>query len=76
ACSGNGVQFQPETVSSFGQNTQFDRFYRENGHIVSGSGLGLSICQEVAKLHDTQIQISDGLNGQGIAFCFDLKKAD
>ncbi|WP_288106647.1 ATP-binding protein [Limnobacter sp.] len=54
----------------------FDRFYRENGHIVSGSGLGLSICQEVAKLHDTQIQISDGLNGRGVAFCFDLKKAD
>lgn len=54
----------------------FDRFYRENGHIVSGSGLGLSICQEVAKLHDTQIKISDGLNGKGVAFLLDLKKAD
>lgn len=52
----------------------FDRFYREDGHLVSGSGLGLSICQEVAKLHDTTIHIGDGLDGKGVSFYFEMKK--
>lgn len=36
-------------------NKVFERFYRAQGDKVSGSGLGLSIAQEIAQKHDAKI---------------------
>ena len=35
------------------------RFYRVRGTIGEGNGLGLAIAQEIAKLHHTELQLSD-----------------
>jgi len=37
----------------------FERFYRQLGTKVSGSGLGLSIVSQIAQLHQADIQIKD-----------------
>lgn len=42
-----------------------ERFYRLPGASGSGCGLGLSIATEVARLHDTRLQIESGLDGRG-----------
>jgi two-component system sensor histidine kinase TctE len=39
----------------------FDRFYRVLGTNVEGSGLGLSIVNEIAMQHGATVQVSDGL---------------
>lgn len=51
----------------------FDRFYRATPGQANGSGLGLSICREVAELHKTTLRVSDGLDGQGAGFVFELE---
>lgn len=44
----------------------FERFYRMNGTVGSGSGLGLSIVKEVANAHQAKIQIESASgNGHG-----------
>lgn len=49
----------------------FERFYRLRDRVAAnegearGSGLGLAIVREIAKLHDVQIQINDGLHRTG-----------
>ncbi len=42
------------------------RFYRVLGSGEQGSGLGLSIVQRIAKLHEAKVSFDDGANGQGL----------
>lgn len=44
----------------------FERFYRVLGNKASGSGLGLAIVQQIADLHQAQIQLDTPENGQGL----------
>ncbi len=37
----------------------FERFYRGDNQNIPGSGLGLSIAQQIAKLHQTEIQLEE-----------------
>lgn len=46
----------------------FERFYRILGSNVTGSGLGLSIVSEIAQMHEAQVTLSDGPQGQGSTF--------
>lgn len=43
----------------------FERFYRLPDSTVQGSGLGLSIVQDVARLHDAAVDIGTGPDGRG-----------
>ena len=49
------------------RDSVFERFYRVRDRVASneaearGSGLGLAIVREIARLHDVQIKIEDGL---------------
>ena len=42
------------------------RFYRSLGNTASGSGLGLSIVQRIAEIHQADLQISAGVGGKGL----------
>lgn len=44
----------------------FDRFNRLPGEVENGSGLGLSIVQEICELHQGNITLSDRENRQGL----------
>lgn len=46
----------------------FERFYRLNPNEGKGSGLGLSIVQEIAKAHQATVSITDGRDGIGTCF--------
>lgn len=46
----------------------FERFYRAAPHASTGSGLGLSICAEIARRYHTHIRVSEGLHGRGVCF--------
>ncbi|MEX0422147.1 two-component sensor histidine kinase [Providencia rettgeri] len=50
----------------------FSRFYRVPGTMESGSGLGLSIAQNLAHKIGAVIRVTDGLDNQGIGFIIDL----
>jgi len=45
----------------------FDRFYRQENHNNYGCGLGLSIVQRIADLHNAEIRLADGPNGKGLS---------
>lgn len=49
------------------QQLVFNRYYRIN-RTISGSGLGLSIVRDVAKMHDAQIVLNSGHGGEGMIF--------
>lgn len=44
----------------------FERFYRVLGNTASGSGLGLSIVQQIAKLHHAEVTLGAPLSGSGL----------
>ena len=46
----------------------FERFYRIVGNAAMGSGLGLSIVQQIAKLHNAKIELHTPKSKQGIEF--------
>jgi two-component system, OmpR family, sensor histidine kinase TctE len=46
----------------------FERFHRLLGNTQAGSGLGLSIAQEIARMHDATIDLRDDADGVGNAF--------
>jgi len=46
----------------------FDRFYRLADAVSSGSGLGLSIVQQIVELHHAQINLTQGRQQQGTCF--------
>ncbi|MFC1601970.1 ATP-binding protein [Pseudomonadota bacterium] len=45
----------------------FDRFYRQENHNNYGCGLGLSIVQRIADLHNAEIRLADGPNNRGLS---------
>lgn len=60
------------------QEKVFDRFYRvdqSRSKEIEGSGLGLSICKEIMKLHGGRIEIKSG-KGMGTTVSVYLKKTD
>lgn len=54
----------------------FERFYRVNGTPGTGSGLGLSIVQEVANAHGASIHVSDGPGNTGTQIAVEFPLAD
>ncbi len=48
------------------QKQVFKRFYRGENHNIPGSGLGLSIAQTVATIHNIEIQLLDGNKESGL----------
>ena len=46
----------------------FERFHRLLGNTQAGSGLGLSIAREIARLHGASIDLRDDADGVGNAF--------
>ena len=46
----------------------FERFYRGAGHAATGSGLGLAIVQQAVRRMGGQVQLGEGLDGQGVGF--------
>ncbi len=46
----------------------FERFYRMVGNKATGSGLGLGIVQQIAKLHEAEIKLCTPENGKGLNF--------
>jgi two-component system sensor histidine kinase TctE len=56
----NGIGIPPEE-----REAVFRRFYRILGNSVDGSGLGLSIVQEVAALHGAYVAIEDAKGHRG-----------
>ncbi len=45
----------------------FDRFYRQLGNTASGSGLGLSIVQQIVELHHASIKVSKPEHHSGLS---------
>nr|WP_212409550.1 quorum sensing histidine kinase QseC [Erwinia sp. E602] len=54
----NGPGVDPALLPRLGE-----RFYRPPGQALSGSGLGLSIVQRIARLHGIRVQLSNGDEG-------------
>ena len=46
----------------------FERFYRLQDSSSDGCGLGLSIVEEIARLHNATVEVSSGANGRGSRF--------
>ncbi|PIZ03427.1 MAG: two-component sensor histidine kinase [Gammaproteobacteria bacterium CG_4_10_14_0_8_um_filter_38_16] len=61
--SDNGVGI-PEKL----RKRVFERFFRVVGNQALGSGLGLSIVQQIAKLHHAEIQLHTPESGRGAEF--------
>ena len=43
-----------------------ERFYRVAGTAGEGSGLGLAIAEEIARVHNSHLQVLEGHGGQGL----------
>ena len=56
----NGIGIEPDE-----RDLVFERFYRALGSGVDGSGLGLSIVREIAKLHQANVLVGPNPSGQG-----------
>lgn len=54
----------------------FARFHREAGSRGEGYGLGLSIVQRAAQLHDASIELLDSPHGRGLRVCVRVPLAD
>jgi two-component system sensor histidine kinase TctE len=54
----------------------FERFYRTLGTSVSGSGLGLSIVQEIAEIHDAVVRLTSGPDGTGTSAIVQFPKIE
>lgn len=46
----------------------FERFYRLQNSNSDGCGLGLSIVEEIARLHDATVEVTSGANDRGSRF--------
>lgn len=66
----NGIGMENEIVKK-----AFHRFERENNEEVSGLGLGLAICNSIAKFHHISLSISSKKNeGTKVSITFPLEK--
>jgi two-component system sensor histidine kinase TctE len=54
----------------------FERFYRVQNVEGDGCGLGLSIVQEIAQVHEATVEVTSGANNQGSRFTLVFKRAD
>jgi len=43
-----------------------DRFYRVQGTVGEGNGLGLAIAEEIARVHHSHLQLQPGAHGRGL----------
>jgi two-component system, OmpR family, sensor histidine kinase TctE len=43
-----------------------ERFYRLAGTVGEGTGLGLAIAEEIARVHNSHLQVLDGFGGRGL----------
>jgi two-component system sensor histidine kinase TctE len=43
-----------------------DRFYRVQGTLGEGNGLGLAIAEEIARVHGSHLQLQPGAAGRGL----------
>ena len=53
----------------------FERFYRMPGSNGDGCGLGLSIVQEIARLHSSTVEVSSGSEARGSRFFVVFERA-
>jgi two-component system sensor histidine kinase QseC len=67
----NGEGIAPERRAAV-----FTRFHREAGSQGEGYGLGLSIVQRAAQLHDASIELLDSPYGRGLRVCVRLPLSD
>lgn len=51
-----------------------ERFYRVATQNEPGTGLGLAICQRIAELHQTRLELGDGLHGRGLSVCVEFRR--
>jgi two-component system sensor histidine kinase QseC len=65
----NGPGIPPEL-----RERVFERFYRCLGSDTTGSGLGLSIVQQITKLHHAQLELKSSPTGQGSQFVITFKR--
>jgi two-component system sensor histidine kinase TctE len=54
----------------------FDRFYRVQNANSDGCGLGLSIVEEIARLHQAHVEVTSGANDRGSRFTVVFRRND
>jgi two-component system sensor histidine kinase QseC len=59
------VEDDGEGVSEADRARLHDRFFRVEGHVTPGSGLGLSIVEKIAMAHGGVVEIGAGRSGRG-----------
>jgi signal transduction histidine kinase len=64
-----GIGFAPEDKAML--FTKFGRIHRESTMHVAGSGLGLWLSREIARMHDGDIKV-DSTEGEGSTFTFEV----
>jgi len=48
------------------RSRMLERFYRVPGTVGEGTGLGLAIAEEIARVHNSQLQVLEGQGGRGL----------
>ncbi|MBA2964764.1 MULTISPECIES: sensor histidine kinase [Ramlibacter] len=51
-----------------------ERFYRVQGTVGEGNGLGLAIAQEIARVHHSQLELGAGDGGRGLRVTLPLQR--
>jgi signal transduction histidine kinase len=64
-----GIGIAPEDQATL--FTKFGRIHRESTMHVAGSGLGLWLSREIARMHDGDIKV-DSVEGEGSTFTFEV----
>jgi signal transduction histidine kinase len=64
-----GIGIAPEDQAML--FTKFGRLRRESTRHVAGSGLGLWLSREIARMHDGDIKV-DSTEGEGSTFTFEV----